>query len=181
MRIQVNEEKISQFFCSVKDDPSFEHSKKLFDSGQLPLEMVQALLIRPDILKTFIGFASSVYPGGRVERVLKEKVIIRASQMNACQFCTDSHCDFIRDLGVPRGQETIHTTERERVALEYCEVVTRDANLVSDELFARLQKVFTDEEIVELTFAIGWINLLNRFNNALRIRYHDEYSMLKAA
>jgi alkylhydroperoxidase family enzyme len=27
---------------------------------------------------------------------------------------------------------------------------------------------------VELTFAIGLITLLNRFNNALQVRYHGE-------
>lgn len=180
MRIHVNGETIRQFFEQVKDDPSFEHSRKLFERGHLPLEMVQVLLIRPDILKTFTGFSASVYPGGRIERVLKEKVIIRASQLNDCQFCVDSHCDFIRDFGIRPGDESTPTTEREQVAMEYCEYVTRDANLVSDDLFARLRRNFTDEEIVELTFVIGWINLLNRFNNALQIRYHGEYARLKA-
>jgi AhpD family alkylhydroperoxidase len=180
MRIQANEKSIRQFFEHVKDDPSFEHSRKLFEKGQLPLEMVQILLARPDILEGFTGFSRSVYPGGRIERLLKEKVIIRASQLNECQFCVGSHCDFIRDFGISHGQELTPTNERERIALEYCEIVTKNANLVSDDLFAKLRRVFTDEEIIELTFVIGWINLLNRFNNALQIRYHGEYARLSA-
>jgi len=115
MRIIVDGERIRHFFGDVKDDPGFEHSRKLFESGQLPLEMVQVLLIRPDMLKTFTGFSSSVYPGGRIERVLKEKVIIRASQLNDCQFCVDSHCDFIRDFDIPPGHELTAITERERL------------------------------------------------------------------
>jgi alkylhydroperoxidase family enzyme len=38
-----------------------------------------------------------------------------------------------------------------------------------------LRAAFTDTEIVELTFHIGFITMLNRFNNALRVRYHDEF------
>ncbi len=180
MRIRVDEAKIRSFFEEVKDDPSFEHSRRLSERGQLPLEMIQALLIHPDILRTFMSFTPSIYPGGQIERVLKEKMIIKASQLNDCQFCVDSHCDFIQDFGVRKGQELAPTSERERVALEYTEVVTKNANMVSEDLFARLKAVFTDEEIVELTFAIGWINMLNRFNNALQIRYHGEYGRLKA-
>jgi len=63
--------------------------------------------------------------------------------------------------------------------MEYCEVVTPTANLVSDDLFASLQRDFADEEIIELAFLIGWINLLNRFNNALQIKYQDECAKLK--
>ena len=34
----------------------------------------------------------------------------------------------------------------------------------------------SDAEIVELTFLIGFINMLNMFNNALEVRYHGEYT-----
>jgi len=35
--------------------------------------------------------------------------------------------------------------------------------------------VFNDREIVELTFHIGSITMLNRFNHALRVRYMSAY------
>jgi len=50
-----------------------------------------------------------------------------------------------------------------------------DSNRVSDELFARLKRAFTDAELVEITFLIGNINCLNLFNNCLRVMYHGEY------
>ena len=58
--------------------------------------------------------------------------------------------------------------------MEYAECVTRDSNRVPDELFAQLKANFSDPEIVELTFLTGLITMLNRFNNALQVRYNGE-------
>ena len=38
-----------------------------------------------------------------------------------------------------------------------------------------------DPELVELTFHIGYINMLNLFNNCLGVRYRGEYSVLRPA
>jgi alkylhydroperoxidase family enzyme len=43
---------------------------------------------------------------------------------------------------------------------------------------ARIRDAFADSELVELTFLIGFINMLNLFNNALQVRYHGEYALL---
>ncbi len=33
---------------------------------------------------------------------------------------------------------------------------------------------------MELTFLIGYINMLNLFNNCLQVRYNGEYSLLRS-
>ena len=43
----------------------------------------------------------------------------------------------------------------------------------------QLHEQFSDPELVELTFLIGYINMLNLFNNSLNVRYNGEYSILK--
>lgn len=40
---------------------------------------------------------------------------------------------------------------------------------VSDELFARLQEHYDEDEIVELTATIAWENSSSKFNRALRV------------
>ena len=72
-------------------------------------------------------------------------------------------------------------TERERLALAYTHAAVRDSNNIPDAFFAEIQKAFTDEEIVELTFLIGLTGMLNLFNNALQVRYHNEYGVEKGA
>jgi alkylhydroperoxidase family enzyme len=59
--------------------------------------------------------------------------------------------------------------ERERVALEYADAITFTDRDVDDDLFARVQQHFSDDEIVELTMVIAWENASSKFNRALRI------------
>jgi len=40
---------------------------------------------------------------------------------------------------------------------------------------------FSEAEYVELSFLIGFINMLNLFNNLLDVRYNGEYSLLAPA
>jgi alkylhydroperoxidase family enzyme len=40
---------------------------------------------------------------------------------------------------------------------------------VSDELFARLRRVYDDDAVVELTAIIAWENASSKFNRALRV------------
>ena len=58
---------------------------------------------------------------------------------------------------------------RERVALEYADRITITGEDVDDDLFARLQAHYTVEQIVELTFVIGYENFLSKFSRPLRI------------
>jgi len=47
--------------------------------------------------------------------------------------------------------------------------VTLHSTEVSPDLYSRLQSVFSEVEIVELTALIGLMNYFNRFNNALEV------------
>ena len=95
MRIEVSQEAVRAAFDAVKDDPSFDESRGLTERGLMPVEMLQAMSLRPEILRAFAGFGHCVYPGGLLERRVKELVIITASRENDCQFCLNSHCDLV--------------------------------------------------------------------------------------
>ena len=95
MRVTVSPDQIQSAFEAVKDDPSFDESRGLWERGRPPVEMIQAMCLRPELLRAFAGFGDCVYPGGLLERRVKELVIITASKSNECQFCTSSHCDLV--------------------------------------------------------------------------------------
>ena len=59
--------------------------------------------------------------------------------------------------------------EKERVALEYAERMTKTDQDVDDELFSRLRLFFEEDALVELTAAIAWENSSSKFNRALRV------------
>jgi alkylhydroperoxidase family enzyme len=186
MRVTVTPEQIRSAFEAVKDDPSFDESRALWERGQPPVEMIQAMCLRPELLRAFAGFGGAVYPGGILERRVKELVIITASQTNECQFCEHSHCDLVR-IGniVDDPLMVIATPEamapREALAVEYTRAAMHDSNAIPEDLRQRLGERFSDPELVELSFLIGFINMLNLFNNLLEVRYRGEYSLLEPA
>ena len=186
MRITVTPEQIRSAFEAVKDDSSFDESRGLWERGHPPVEMIQAMTLRPEILRAFAGFGIAVYPGGILERRVKELVIIAASQSNECQFCVNSHCDLVDLAGIiEEPMRAIDRLEslapRERLAVEYTRAAMADSNDVPEPLVSRLHEQFTDPELVELSFLIGYINMLNLFNNLLGVRYHGEYALLRSA
>lgn len=186
MRVTVTPDQIRSAFEAVKDDPSFDESRGLWERGHPPVEMLQAMCLRPEILRAFAGFGGALYPGGLLERRVQELVILTSSTVNDCQFCTDAHCDIVHLGGIV--EEPLATIAapgalppRERLAIAYTRAVLADSNHVPEGLSTELHEHFTDPELVELTFLVGYINLLNLFNNALGVRYNGEYMLLRAA
>ena len=184
MRVTVSPEQIQSAFEAVKDDPSFDESRGLWERGRPPVEMIQAMCLRPEILRAFAGFGNCVYPGGLLERRVKELVIITASESNECQFCTYSHCDLVDIAGIVTDPLVViahpeSLLPRERLAIEYTRAAMTDSNAIPPRLAEQLHEQFSDPELVELTFLIGYINMLNLFNNCLEVRYNGEYSLLR--
>jgi alkylhydroperoxidase family enzyme len=60
-------------------------------------------------------------------------------------------------------------TDRERTVLEYADAMTITGRDVDDPLFARVQELFSEDEIVELTAIIAFENCSAKFNRALRV------------
>ena len=186
MHVTVTDDQIRDAFTAVKDDPSFDESRGLWDRGRRPVEMIQAMCLRPELLRAFAGFGACVYPGGLLERRVKELVIIAASQTNDCQFCTNSHCDLVHisdiiDEPLAVVADPSGLAPRERLAVEFTRAAMRDSNAIPSSLAAEVKEQFSDPELVELSFLIGFINMLNLFNNLLDVRYNGEYSLLAPA
>jgi alkylhydroperoxidase family enzyme len=89
--------------------------------------------------------------------------------------------DIRHAVGVTRGvspekladiltyRESPRFSERERTALQFCERITRDDLEVSEECLAQVREHFTDAEIVELTFIIGFQTFASKFAKAWRL------------
>ena len=97
--------------------------------------------------------------------------------MNGCAFCLDMHTTEARGLGetqqrldcLAAWREAPFFTERERAALAWAEAVTQVMETrVPDEIYEEVKKHFSEKELVDLTAAIGMINLWNRMNVAFR-------------
>jgi alkylhydroperoxidase family enzyme len=61
---------------------------------------------------------------------------------------------------------------RERLALEMAERMTHTNKRVTNRFFSRLQKYFTDQELVELAAVIALENFRSKFNPVFAIESH---------
>jgi len=112
-----------------------------------------------------------------LEHSLLRLVEIRASQINGCAYCLDMHTKDARGAGeteqriytLDAWRETPFFTDRERAALEWTEAVTLVAETrVPDDVYQQVRQQFSEEELVELTFAVIVINSWNRLNVSFR-------------
>jgi alkylhydroperoxidase family enzyme len=70
---------------------------------------------------------------------------------------------------VPTWRESRLFSDRERDALEYAERMTITGERVSDELWMRLRRHFSEAQMVELTAAVALENFRSKFNVPLGV------------
>lgn len=70
---------------------------------------------------------------------------------------------------VARYRQSDRFTARERAALEYAENVTREDQEVTEASTARLREHFSEAEVVELAFIIGYQTFASKFAKAFRL------------
>ena len=179
MRIKTNPEQLAKAFASLKNNESFQEIDAILEQGGKPHDMVKAMAMYPPLLEAMETLGDAVYPGGSLPRELKELIILQSSINNSCQFCTNSHIDIARGLGISNDpiemlQDKDNLKQEYACAIDYLNAIFEDSNRIPDSMFDKLREYFTEPEIVELTFLIGYINMLNWFNNALQVEYRGE-------
>jgi AhpD family alkylhydroperoxidase len=109
-----------------------------------------------------------------IEESLLNLIYFRVSQINGCAFCLDMHSKDLRARGeseqrlyvLDAWREAPFYTARERAALAWAEAVT--AADVPDAVYEEVKNEFSEQELVDLTFATVTINSYNRINIAFR-------------
>jgi AhpD family alkylhydroperoxidase len=112
-----------------------------------------------------------------IDPLLRELVRVRASQLNGCAYCVDTHTRDARAAG--ETEQRLHAvavwaeapffTDRERAALAFTESVTRLASThVPDEAYAAVAAEFGPEEVGALLSLIVAINAWNALSVASR-------------
>ena len=102
---------------------------------------------------------------------LIELVKMRASQINGCAYCLDSHSKQLRKGGeteqriylLNAWRESPLYSPRERAALAWTDALTLIAETQApDDAYEEVRQHFDEKELVDLTTLIGMINLWNR-------------------
>jgi len=125
-------------------------------------------------LKALFGLGSYLKKSP-VDQQLLELVAFRVSQINGCAYCLDMHSKDLRAkgeteqrlYGLNAWRETPYYTDRERAALEWAEAV--NTCKVPENVYNDAKAQFSDEELIDLTFAVTTINTWNRLNIAFPV------------
>ncbi len=105
-------------------------------------------------------------------------VRLRASQLNGCAYCIDSHWKDLRASGATEQRlaaldawrECPYYSDRERAALAWTEAVTFIAQgHASEAVFEEARAQFGEKELADLTLAVAAINAWNRLSIAARL------------
>jgi AhpD family alkylhydroperoxidase len=130
----------------------------------------------PDGSRAMLALVASLNDSG-LEPSLLELVELRASQINRCAFCLQMHATEARKQGetemriymLDAWRESPLYSERERAALAWTEALTLVAETgAPDADYAMVAAMFTEKEQVNLTLAIGAINVWNRLQVGFR-------------
>lgn len=130
----------------------------------------------PELFRKFAQFSQALK-----DRTLDEKTLdlvnIRASQLNGCGFCLDMHVKEAKIHGerelrlhhIATWRESTLFAPRERAALAWTEILTNLPSAgVPDDIYERARGQLSEQEIVDLTYAVMAINGWNRLNVAFK-------------
>ncbi len=111
-----------------------------------------------------------------------ELAIVVVSKLNECHYCVTHHKPFLVVEGLsPGGVDRIldfkdhpEFDEVDKVVVEYTIVAWNNPNRVTDALFERMRRHFSEAQIVELTLRLTLCGFFNKFNDALRIEEEED-------
>ncbi|MEK9797148.1 MAG: carboxymuconolactone decarboxylase family protein, partial [Alphaproteobacteria bacterium] len=142
--------------------------------GRVP-NSVRTMAHNPFLAMLFLPFQVATqreWPGTHISGRLKELVVIKTSHINECEYCFAHNTALGEAAGITHDQvialssDDYRTSElfddREKLALEWAEAMTRRTAGRDEALYARMRELFSDAEIVELTLVCGLFNMINR-------------------
>ena len=136
----------------------------------------------PAAVRHLMGMLMELREAKTLPKRYLELAIVAVSKANECHYCVAHHKPFLTVEGVsPAGVDRVlewrdhpELDEVDRLVVEYALAAWSDPRRVSDALFDRLRRHFSEAQIVELTLRATLCGFFNRFNEALRIDEEPE-------
>lgn len=138
---------------------------------------------RPKLVSALAQLAAAVWdPESTVDLGFKRLIAHVASKAHGCQYCMAHTAGGALHLGVDPAklaavweyQSSPLYTAAERVALDFSLAAASVPNAVDDELFARMRKHWSDDEIVEITAVVSLFGFMNRWNDTMATPLEEE-------
>jgi uncharacterized peroxidase-related enzyme len=150
--------------------------------GYVP-NSVLIMMRKPKLVKALAGLASAVWDKeSEVNLGFKRLVAYMASRTHGCMYSAAHAAEASHRVGLdPAKLDAVMDyktsplfTEAERVALDFAVAAASQPNGVTEELTARMQKHWTDAQIVEIAGAVALNGFLNRWNDSMAVPLEEE-------
>ncbi len=149
--------------------------------------LVGTLANRPPIMRNTVGLLMELKAENVLPQRYLELALVTVSKLNECTYCVSHHTPHLTVNGVSDEaamnvldyQNQAEFDAVDKLVIEYAIEVTQRWNYVRDELFERLRKHFSDEQIVELTWRTALCGAFNRFNDVLQLDIEDGVEVLQ--
>lgn len=143
--------------------------------GGDPSPLYRTLAHAPKMLAAWASIAWPLRYEATVPRSLRELMVMRIAQLTSAPYEWAYHWSQALSAGVSEQQllgladwrASDLYGDRERVVLDYAEAIT--ALDVTDETFAEVARLFSPEEIIELTLTAAFYTCVSRLLQALQI------------
>ena len=128
--------------------------------------------------RTFLNFAGT---GGSLDSELTILIRHLVSNLNTCVYCSSHQLKKIISMGVQADKvENIQDFEthpafsaEERAALGFAKALTQDSANIPDDICDKFEAAFTPQQRVEIALATAAMDVLNKFNDGMRIPIDD--------
>jgi len=164
----------------VKDPKVKEAYERMRKKRGKVTNIYKAFAHKPSILATIGPFVAAVQQPDELEAKLKERIILRVSKINCSNYCCHAHEQISAKMGFSNDEisemdnpDSANIPESEKAALKYAEALTVNPGNISDKVFDDLKKYYSESQIVEITSIAALYNMINRFNEALKLDPED--------
>ena len=135
--------------------------------------------VQPEACQLLFEMNKYILKSG-IDKLQREMIKIRASQVNGCAYCVNSHTRDARKLGeteqriylmsVWREAPNVFSEEDQLLLAMTEEITLINEHGLSDDLFDKAIKFFGEEKTAQIIMAIITINCWNRIGVALNMR-----------
>lgn len=134
--------------------------------------------VQPDAYKVLFEMNKYILKS-EIPKLQREMIKIRASQINGCAYCVNSHAKDARKLGETEQRIYLMSVwreapnvfnEEEQLLLAITEEITLiNQHGLSDELYAKAINIFGEVKTAQIIMAVVTINCWNRIGVALNM------------
>lgn len=140
-------------------------------------EVMRTLSLSPAFAKALGTYSAAIYGSIKLSMREREAVRMRIAQINQCQICLGFRFPDLQAQGVTESfyaevtnwKSSGEFSVREKLAIEYAELFLTNHLNIDDAFFTRLNKLFTAEEIFELTGIIAGLMANGRVMQVLQL------------